>query len=446
MPLFFTLHGLLWRWTGDGLTTGLVLLYLSGLLVLSGVYGLLRHQHLQRRVALPLTGLLLGTVTFQKMSVELRGDVLASGAVLWAVLCAEKSLRRGSAKEAWIVAAGFWTLVAFFTKFTSIYILVFLAWRLRSRVFVGVLLTLGTAGLALFQWLSAGHFWENFAPVATGGMSLSWDTLPLAFQAFGDGLMYCDPLAYILCLVPIVVSMRALWHRWRSKTDDLALAWPGQGDQNSAVPFQLLLALVTVITIGIFSSPGTWINHFVDLLAFSVLVLGRMFLPQAMAWRVIAGRTCLFYILFQLVMLIPGAPSARQSLSQEGVARIATVEEIHRRYLPPGTVYVADNPMVAVAVGDRPFVLDEFNLRTFLREGHPVGQDFYQKVCAGFFQMAVFDSGPLESDFDAPPSLQMTEEYWASRPPEFRFMRDYFVLVAVHRPFAVLAWRRPSEP
>jgi len=451
MPLFFTLHGLLWRWMGDGVSSGLVMVYVSGLLTLSAVYALLRHQQLPHRLALPLTGLLLGTLTFERLSVELRGDMLASAAVLWAVLCVEKALRKENGQDGrWLVAAGMWTLVAFFTKFTSLYILIFLAWRLRSRVFVGSILALCTGGLGLLQWMSQGRFWENFAPVATGGiMHFSWDILPLAFQNFGDGVICCDPFAYVICLVPIVVSLRALWHRFRSKTDDLAIAWPGRSDLTSGMPFLLLLALVTVVTIAIFSSPGTWINHIVDLLCCSLFVLGRMFLPQSTAWRSIAGRICFFYALIQLgMLLIPGCPSTRQTMVREGVPRVAMLEEIHRRYLPAGTVYFTDNPIVAVAVGDRPFVLDEFNLRFFLRDGHPIGQDFYQKVYSGYFQVAVCDNGPLDSDFDSdtPVSPELTERYWASRPIEYRFLRDYFVLVAVHRPFAVLAWRRPSDP
>jgi hypothetical protein len=210
-----------------------------------------------------------------------------------------------------------------------------------------------------------------------------------------------------------------------------------------------LVALVTVVTIAIFSSPGTWINHILDLLCCSLLVLGRMFLPQSTAWRAIAGRVCFFYAFIQSgMLLIPGCPSALVTLHREGVARVRDLVELHRRYLPPGTAYFADNPVVAVAVGDRPFILDEFNLRVFLREGHPVGQDFYQRVCSGYFQMAVLDNGPLDTDFDGPAAVtpELEERYWASRPAEFHFMRDYFVLVAVHRPFAVLAWRRPNEP
>src|ERR1017187_9954127 len=47
-------------------------------------------------------------------------------------------------------------------------------------------------------------------------------------------------------------------------------------------------------------------KKFVDLLACRVLVLGRMFLPQAVSVRGTAARTCLCDILCQLVMLIPG--------------------------------------------------------------------------------------------------------------------------------------------
>lgn len=455
MPLFFLMHGWLVSLTGDLIGTGQLCVQLSALFIVSALAGLLWRQGLKPTLVIPLSLLFLGSFTYQRLSVQLRCDFLAAGAVLWSVLCLENYLARR--RPLWLGGVIFWVVVAFFTKFTSLYILPWIVWRLwRSDLgrealgLIGAGCLAGGLGLALLQWASQGRFAENFSACVTGGSSL--ESLLKSFNTLYLNVCYEDPLTLILLLptLPFALLSAIAWSPLK-----VSLSWERAGTPaqtytlNLASPQhrgQSLLLLWSVgVTWFIFTSPGTWMNHLVDPIAAAILVLGVLFAHSPLT-RTLAGITCLLVGAIHVVTWFPGAPSIQATVSQTGRLRRQALEDLNARFHFRGRTYLAENPSVPLALGERPFLMDEFSLRLFLQNNDAVAKDFERKIRRRYFDYIILESAAIRREIEGPedPFLAFSQfEFWKSQPKEFRFLMPYYQLVAVRRPLAVLAPRPP---
>jgi len=118
------------------------------------------------------------------------------------------------------------------------------------------------------------------------------------------------------------------------------------------------------------------------------------------------------------------------------------VRALGAEFLPPGTRYVATDPIVAVLNGDRPWLLDYFNLERFYRDGTPAGRDFAARVRGRFFDVIVLpDSDDFPTDLDAG-ALELQERglrYWAGQDSVLApLIRSTYEIHAVRKPFVIL--------
>src|SRR5438093_11946010 len=118
MPLFLVLHGALIRLAIDPVTAVIVLPVLTMLLCDVGLWLVLCELGVDWSVALPLALLPHAAVSFQLLSLQVKGDFLAAALTLWGIWCGLRYARRRSAR--WLVACVLCFLGAFLTKLTAV--------------------------------------------------------------------------------------------------------------------------------------------------------------------------------------------------------------------------------------------------------------------------------------------------------------------------------------
>src|SRR5213596_2179097 len=218
MPLFFVVHGVLIRLAFDPVTAGGGLTVLGIVLFDAALFLTLRELGVDWPVAVPLALLPHAAVSFQLLSLQVKGDFLAAALSLWGVWCGLRYARYRATP--WLVACVLAFLGAFLTKFTALAGAALVCSWLWSRRDRRAALTLGGL-LALLAGASlAGIYWAS-------------DERGL--PAFGAAA------------VSAIGAMRArVW--------------------SLPVAYFLLTAAMTVV---IFTSPGADTTHFLDLLAAS---------------------------------------------------------------------------------------------------------------------------------------------------------------------------------
>src|SRR5207245_2396564 len=196
-------------------------------------------------------------VSFQLLSLQVKGDFLAAALNLWGIYFGLRYARTRSPLVLWCCAVAL--LGAFLTKFPArsgaVAVCIWLVRRGERRQAVtlaAVLAALAVGALALSQWASAGRALASFRAVASGGAR--------------PGYALGAPLWFLLVALqdPVFLSIVAVAALY-------AAALVGKARISFPVGYFLLAAAGTL---AIFTSPGTDSNHFIDLLGAAVLLLG----------------------------------------------------------------------------------------------------------------------------------------------------------------------------
>jgi hypothetical protein len=365
MPLFFSVHGALIHAGYSATGSGLALTIASLVLLATGAWGLMRRLGVRATVAWPVVALLPASIAVQLLMVAVKGDLLAAALNVWGLTIALGAAEPGSRRTARF--AGMVLAIAVLTKFTAVFAFVTLViWWTRRRNFavlrelVTGMFAVMVGGLALGWWLSAGRIAEAFAVCATGGVNAGYAwKFPWWFALTAAQ----DPFFLALFAAAAAVAVR----RWRRDGLDFA---------------GLYFAVTAAATVLIFVSPGTDSNHLVDLLVASVTLLALEISDGQLAVRSVRLVTALLVAGLAAAWL-PGALSVRHFFEARGRPTLAAVEEISRR-LPPGTAdrMLAENPLVPIALGRRPEVLDCFSLRLLAARSPAVRTEFLGKISA----------------------------------------------------------------
>src|SRR5438128_6045126 len=118
MPFFFVVHGALIRLALDPVTAGVVLTVLGIVLFDAALLLTLRELGVDWPVAVPLALLPHAAVSFQLLSLQVKGDFLAAALTLWGMWCGLRYARHRATP--WLVACALALLGAFLTKFTAL--------------------------------------------------------------------------------------------------------------------------------------------------------------------------------------------------------------------------------------------------------------------------------------------------------------------------------------
>ncbi len=98
---------------------------------------------------------------------------------------------------------------------------------------------------------------------------------------------------------------------------------------------------------------------------------------------------------------------------------------------------------------ERPFLLDDFNLERFIREGAPTGRDVERRVRRHFFHAIVLhDNGDFPHDMNAgdPGFNDDCQKYWADQDsPLMPLLQSACEVRAIRKPFVILTAAENSE-
>jgi hypothetical protein len=346
-PLAFVLHGALLRLGADLLASGFALSLAAGALLVLGAFLLLRGLGLSHALAGGFSALALAGLAGQHALSAVRGDLL-SVALSAAGLAA---LARGR-PEVRVAAAACAFSLAFAAKPTALTApAAAVAWlALRGRrgpaLALAALVTAGTAGVvAGTNALSGGRFLSLLRLGAGGGASahdLARAPLRLAEQ-LGAG----DPSGLVLVLAAVVAvgaGAPALFRAIREGRAESPLVLPA-----------LWLAFSLAGVIAVLASPGTGMNHLVELEAASAVALGAATRAEGRASRT-ARLAAPAAALAGFAMALG---TWRADVSSSRLHEIRAVV----RALPAGGPVFSEDPLVPLLAGERPVVLDPWMLR-----------------------------------------------------------------------------------
>ena len=345
-PLYFCLHALgarLLGWRAAGYFLSLA----SVVLLLAGVYVVLRRLSVARWLAAAAVVVTLAGSSVQDSFLGIREDGMAAMFSIWGVaLCVGKEPSFFQ-----ISAASLLFSLAFATKETAfagagaLFLSLLLerrfrpAWQLLGACGAGY----ATVLAAMYVGSSGRAFAALHITLATGS---SWRSLlysPVAMEQMMHG--------YVGETVVLVLATAALVTAYARK----AVGFPG-------LWFLCALGIALVI----FSSEGTAGNHLIELHVAGVVLFAACaseFNAADLGMAALAA-ACLMAWLELLV----------QHRDVDAVPGRAQLQQIVQAIGPTSRPILADNPMVPIAAGQQPYLLDAFMFRA-IREQEPSFSD-----------------------------------------------------------------------
>jgi len=346
MPLYFVLHALLNRVTGDYLVSGKVLsaAFLIGLIALT--FAIVRRSHVPRSFALLLASLVLLTESGIQAASSIRADGLATVLGIGAVALIESRGPKSVTSASVLAAAATLTKVSALWAPVAIAVWLFLHHR-RSLVkfaapFVGILLVFGF----ITQAASEGRFLENLGTLAFGGVEREYAAQKASRYTL---TILLEEAPAIWALVPFVLASWAIAIRERQLTI-YHFAW---------------LASVVILFV-VMTDLGTGINHLLEPIVLSSILLGT-------AWwaRPHGALTPMAMVLMIAVLWTSGSVYALdlRPRAQEVVVPLVRGTDLPQpdidtllAQLRDGSRLLAEDASIPVARGELPIVLDPWML------------------------------------------------------------------------------------
>jgi hypothetical protein len=427
MPLFFVLHGTLIKAGVAAAAAGMALTFVSLALFGAAAWRLMREFGATPSPAWMGVLLLPASIGLQMLGIAVKGDLLAAAFSAGGLAAAAAWRERGWRPGFGLACLGF--AAAILTKFTAVFalgaMLLWLArgrrWREAGALAAGVLVCVA-AGAGLAMVASNGRMLESFAACMAGGGAL---THAWKFPIWFAGVAVQDPFFLMVFVAATALAVR----RVRRRGFDLMACY---------------FAVTAIGTMLLFVSPGIDSNHLADVLVASVVVLA-VELAQGGTGRGFATGAAVFAAMIAATWL-PGVISVRHFLGERGRPTQAAVAEIARRLPPGGTQrLLAENPVVPLALGQRPEMLDAFSLRLLAARDPALRARFFADLEAHRYTAVVLVDWSGTSEADLPVELARHGSPGVSRfygdmhfPHGFieTLQRHYRLSFAVH-PFVV---------
>jgi hypothetical protein len=217
---------------------------------------------------------------------------------------------------------------------------------------------LSAAGLALLEHASDGHFLDNFRSLGSGGMTLDSIRIGPSRVAFALGQALPFSALFAVAMFAVLRPGRegrfGLW-------DWYFLATGG-------------------ITLVIFTSPGTGLNHLLELEVAAVLAVAPLLARRTGDAPANAlARLFVFAVLASGVYEVAHEPASPASISGRAV-----VEAI-----PSGASILAEDATVPVLLGQRPVVMDAFAYRVLAERGRVDARALPDRIARREFDVLV---------------------------------------------------------
>ncbi|HEX5214840.1 MAG TPA: hypothetical protein VFV98_05225 [Vicinamibacterales bacterium] len=397
-PLVFGVHAQLLRVWPDILATGFLMSVIGFAAALAAGFAAARALGLSRDHAVLAVALFAASQSVHYGLLAIRGDLLPLALLLAAVACARRSPPASAALLA-LAIAGKPTMA-----YGAVIIAAALALARDSRAlaaFAAALAVCLVATLAAMQWLSDGRALPLLlSGTAAGG---GWRDLVHAPIALARGLRLVPETALTIAAGAVLaVAAVARPSSNASPSDDgrrLAALW---------------FACALTATLAVFATPGAWLNHFGDLQAASAILIAFAAADTVRSWRV-AGAAAASLALAAGVVI--GASRAAGADRSDRLASYRAVIAWLDRH--PGEI-LADQPMIPVLAGRRPFIIDSFIFRVNVAADPTRLQPLLEALAARRFVAIVVDADATAA---TPDGLMLESEFG---PEYIRALRDNY--------------------
>ena len=371
-PLHFVLHAGFMKLMGDPIRSGYVVSALAMVLLAGGVYVLLRRLGAPRLLAGSCASFVFVTHPAQEALLTIKGDGLAAALNVWGVaLCAGEMVGLGG-----VLAGAVLFTLAFATKITAVSgVMAGVLWFwLSGARRTAISLALATAaGMALVLGLiyvgSHGVAFEVLRASASGG-ARAGDLLQAPLTLARQARRVPETLAFIQ------LGCAAL----------LVLLFQPRPLRNLALLFFLC---VFAVTTGIFASPGTDTNHFLDLHAASIVLVASWLIARGLPALDVGAAALVVAALAASMSLASGLANAR-SEQQRGLFAdaLSLIPDTSRPIL-------AQNPLVPVAAGQRAYLIDPFLIRVITERQPALAEPLWNDFRHQKFGAVVLELDPL---------------------------------------------------
>lgn len=372
-PLAFAVHGALRATGADLLASGYAVSLASAALLALGLFLLVRAAGLARPAAAAFATLGFAAFATQHALASVRGDLLpvALSALALAVVARGQSGGRSVVIGALLFALAFAAKPTALTAPAAAAAWLLLRGERRLALGLTLLTTAGAVAVVLVtDVLSEGRFLAILAATATGGAGAR-DLLRGPIR-LAEHLLIADPAALLLAGGATVVTLVALPARIRAAR---------AGEPEPALLAALWLLAAGCGALVVFASPGTGVNHLVELEAAAAAVLGT-------AWIGATGAARLARVLAPAAALA-GAVVATGLAREDGhTARMEEVRQVAAA-LPAGGRVMSEDPLVPLVAGGRPEVLDPWMLRLAAEADPPLVQPLLEDLRGGAFAAVV---------------------------------------------------------
>ena len=393
-PLVFGVHAQLLRLWPDVLATGLLMSLIGFAAAMAACFAAARAFGLSRDHAGLAVALFAASQSVQYGLLAIRGDLLPLALLLAAVATARRSPLASAVLLALAIAG----------KPTMAYGAVIIAASLvlardtrALAAFAAALVVSLAAAVGAMQWLSDGRALPLLASgTAAGG---GWRDLVHAPIALARGLRLVPETA--LTIAAGVAFAVAAIARTTSANDGRRLA-------------AIWFACALMATLTIFATPGAWLNHFGDLQAASAILIAFAVADAARPWRV-AGVAAASLALTAGVVV--GASRAAGADRSDRLASYHAVLAWLDRH--PGEI-LADQPMISVLAGRRPFIIDSFIFRANVAADPTRLQPLLDALAARRFVAVIVDADAAAA---TPDGLMLESEFG---PAYVRALRDNY--------------------
>ena len=369
-PLHFVLHAAFMKVFGSPIAAGHVVAALALALLMGGVYAWLRASGAPWLLAVSCASFVLAIRPAQEALLAIKGDGLAAALNVWGVaVCAS------AAGAAGVLAAALLFTLAFATKITAVSgvtAAVLWFWLTGQRRAAAGLIVATACGMVLvvvaIQLGSHGVAFDVLRASASGGATLS-DILKSPFSLARQARRVPETLAFIQLGCAAFLAL---------------LFWPKPW---TSLPL-LFFACVFVVTTVIFGSPGTDTNHFLDLHVASVVLVASWLIARGLPALDLAGTALVVAALAASMSLGSGLLNAR-SEQQRGLLADA-LSLIPDRSRP----ILAQNPMVPIAAGQRPYLIDPFMIRLLTERNPALAEPLWRDFQTQRFAAVVLETDP----------------------------------------------------
>jgi hypothetical protein len=376
-PLYFVLQAELIKLGLPVLLSAYLLSAIALVSLIVGLFVLLRALGIEPRLAACSSGALLAANCAQYSLFSPHADGLAAALNIWGLAV----IARGKWSSRSILVASVLFTLAWSAKLTTVFGLAAafvwllgsgvprMAWALAAETICGYVAV--TAGLSLG---SHGRFWTIFKACASGGTNLQGALAgPLSLLTTAARL---DPVILWFGALALIALARAV------------LA----GKLSRNLPALLFIATFAV-TAFIYGTPGVNENHLIDLQAAALVLiateLSRASVPQQQWGTAVLA----------LAVLAATVPTLRHFKNHDLRFHRHRFQTVLATIGDTGRPILAENPVVPILAGQRPYVLDAWMLRVLRQRIPAFGDPLLDKVRNRSFGAVVLSMADPRSSF-----------------------------------------------